>query len=250
MTATLPPPVDTDLPPCALGIAPEELEALEAPDSGGLSVDEVRRLSAHVAECAACSAELAWQRAELELMTRRTRVEEAPDLDRLWAEVERRVSARSTATPAKQAPPSRASRRRRAFTHVATAGAAAAFVLAVWRGSPLLVPPVPLLSSPSPSLTQSKPAARDPLATVRGAERQYAEAAAELERRWAAERARLDPTTLARVEADLARSRAELDAARRQAGDDVDARFELLSTYADYVYSLHALIVDLDSEVN
>jgi len=236
---TLPPPDLDGLEPCALGIEPCALAALEA---GTLSVDEARRLDAHVAECAACAAELAWQRAELDLMTQRTRVEEAPDLDRLWAAVERRIAARGTASAQ---PP----RRRRAWTHLATAGAAAAFMLAVWRGSPLLVPQGAIVSSPTASSSR-RPGARDPLATVRSAERQYAEAAAELERRWAAERARLDATTLARVEADLTRSRAELDAARRQAGDDVDARVELLSTYADYVHSLHALIVELDSEVN
>src|SRR5262249_14408725 len=131
----------------------EELEALVA---GKLAADEAARVMAHVDECATCRDEVAWLRAEAELMARRReRAEDVADArgpaiaDRL---AQPSAPTATTASPSKASAATAAAatapvRPRRwgwgarvAYGGLLTA-AAAAVVIATWPGHMHTLPP-------------------------------------------------------------------------------------------------------------
>jgi hypothetical protein len=71
------------------------------------------------------------------------------------------------------------------------------------------------------------------------AERDYAAAAAALERRYRRQRAALDPQEAERADALLSRGRPVMQNA---SAGDVEMRQVMLATHADYVHALHTLV--------
>lgn len=89
-------------------------------DSGRLDAAETARVQAHLGGCARCQADVTWQRRVRSLATRdadaTTRDEASPDVDRGWATLRARVTARDAPRVAASAPkPTLPARRRWAF---------------------------------------------------------------------------------------------------------------------------------------
>src|ERR1700742_3424232 len=78
----------------------EELEALVA---GNLDEETAARVQAHAEACDECKEELAWLRAEAELMTRRRESSPAPAAA-VWDAIEARVANPPVAAVAPEAP--------------------------------------------------------------------------------------------------------------------------------------------------
>jgi hypothetical protein len=194
----------------------EELEALAAGEPR-------EALAAHVETCASCKEELRWLRVERELMD--ARAARAPSGDALWRGVASRIGA---------ARPRFVWRRALLYSIAVAAAACLAFLAgrrAAERTAPMDAPPQVALRL-------------DPGAALDTAEAQYRAAAATLEQRWLAERARLPPLEAARLDADFARTRRQLDEARRL---DPPARQALLENCAANLRSLGRAVSDLEA---
>ena len=184
-----------------------DMEALEALALGELDEARAREVSAHAASCPSCKRELAWLRAERELVTRR---ENEPVPAALWRGIEARIAPKRS--------------RNWAWVGGAVALAAAAAVLLVLR-----VPhqgPVsrPTLDAGAPARKQKL----DPKTAIDNAEQEYAKAISVMEAEVRKKRpdVKLDEWT------------SKVKQAREQAGVDPEARLAVLDGYASYMHSL------------
>ena len=207
---------------------------------GELSPDEAAAMESHVAGCEGCRAELAWLRAEQELMAQRRTVE-PPVNPAVWRAVAERVHT----------PPKRPWWRMSPLTALFGAMAVAAgLIVMVGRGDA----PVPSVQAPAPSpVAMPSPATkrnRDPWATLDRAEREYRDALAVLESEYRERRGRLPPATAARYDRNLQRSRRAVDTASQIARDDVDGRLALFDGYQEYMRSLELVVAELPHQVN
>src|SRR5207253_2721472 len=125
---------------------------------------------------------------------------------------------------------------------VAAAGlaAAAAMLLVVLKPKPM---PVPNSTAQQP-VAHREPYKPDPkaLAALDRAEADYRDAAKVLEAEYARLRPGLDPKLAARWDETLTRAHTQLGEARAVAGEDVNARMQVLDGYAGYLRSLRNVI--------
>jgi hypothetical protein len=204
-----------------------ELEQLEE-----LALGQGAAAAEHVAQCAECAREVAWLRAERLLMSRRP----APAVAHLWDGVQKRLGS------GLQAPGSRLARRPHWARRVgiAAAAAAAAIALLVMRPKPVhVVTPVTVAAQPPREDDKVDPKA---LAALDRAETDYRDAAKVLETEYTRLRPRMDPKLAKRWDETLTRAHTELGEARAVAGEDVNARMQLLDGYAGYLRSLRSVV--------
>jgi hypothetical protein len=202
-----------------------ELEELETLASGQGAAE----VEGHVAQCAECERELSWLRAERALMARRP----APPVQQLWAGIEARLAQRPRLHRPRWA--------RRIAVGSAGLAAAAAVILMSMRPKPA---PVPGVSAPAPVAQRDNDFRPDPkaLAALDRAEADYRDAAKVLEAEYDRLRPHLDPTLAKRWDETLTRAHTELGEARAVAGDDVNARMQVLDGYAGYLRSLRNVV--------
>jgi hypothetical protein len=213
----------------------EELEALALGQ-------RAPSIEAHAEQCAECAREVAWLRAEQALIARRPAVEAG----RLWPAIEQRLSQAPELKP-------RIFRPRwalRVRVAVASVAAAAALVLIFLRTRPAQQPGA---SSAAASSSGGAEKAReeyrpDPktLAALDRAETDYRDAAKILEAEYDRLRPNLDPKLAKRWDETLTRAHAQLGEARAVAGNDVNARMQVLDGYAGYVRSLRTLVTQTE----
>ncbi|MFL5312884.1 MAG: hypothetical protein ACJ79H_20825 [Myxococcales bacterium] len=201
-------------------------EELEKAASGGEDRPEV---VAHAAKCAECAREVAWLRAEAQLVRRRAQPPVRPEI---WRAIEERIHA--------PIPISRARRFRPMLAAAAAVAAAAALAVVVRPRNP---PPAggPLDASVSDEVAaETDPKARQALdrAAV-----DYRSALGVLEQEYASARARFDSRTQKRWDESFARARSLIDASA-QARNDPEERVKLLDGSAVMVRSLRHAIED------
>jgi hypothetical protein len=191
-----------------------DIEALEARTPEALD---------HARECGECARELRWLEAERALVKRRPQ----PPVAHLWPGVEQRIEERKILRPhwAWRA------------SVVAAGLAAAASVLIVALVKRPAAVPVAAQQREEPY----KPDAKT-MAALDRAEADYRDAAKVLEGEYARLRPRLDPKLASRWDETLTRAHTELGEARAVAGEDVNARMQVLDGYAGYLRSLRNLV--------
>jgi hypothetical protein len=210
---------------------------LEALRDGTLADGLERELRSHLEACDECRADLAWLKAERQLMTERVARGLAPDVAWLWAGIERRLGE-----PTLGAPP------RRQVRHLPwLAGpmlAAAAAMVAMFIGPRAYFVP----EQQAPAARAQAAAKRDPKTALAKAETEVAAAAGVLEQRYLAERDRLGPGRTVAIEAIYEQSRARLAEAKTvlAAQTDVPQRLAYLEGYSSYVHTLQGLVADLE----
>ena len=223
----------------------EELEALVA---GHLDEMTAARVQAHAEVCDECKEELAWLRAEAELMTRRRDSAKAPS-PALWDGIAARVANPPVAAAE---PQSRWGLGARLAYGGLIVAAAAAVVLVTMPGlKPFnLELPNPLTAlmhrrEPAP-LPQPLPREKvAPNVTFDRAEAEYRDAAAVLEQEYKQERSRLPAPIAEQYDRMLHKTRMQMADARLSAGNDVDGRMVVLDGYADYLHSLQTIVTDI-----
>jgi hypothetical protein len=229
---------------------------------------------AHVAECADCAREVAWEKAERTLFARRA----LPDVTSLWEGVASRLgeAAAGEAVPESaaiaEASAQVPSRRRphwhrRTAAFAAAAAGAAVLLLALRLNHP--APPMQPASQPIAAQEKAKaqpgvaapPAAGtsqqvaqagrrshlDPksLAALDTAEADYRHAASVLEAEYQSLRPHLDAALAQKWDETFTRARTQLVESRAAvAADDVRARMRVLDGYAEYLRSLRDVIQD------
>jgi len=200
----------------------EELDALcsgELPPELGSQVED------HARRCPACGRELAWLRAERELIARRAA--KAPALDKsIWQKVEQRVYA-----------PIPLRRGRQTVVGAIVAVSAAAALAVIVRPARL---PGPTAYGPDAAI-QDEVALAPPAPAVNAldkAEGDYRSALTVLEAEYARSREKLDPRTKERWDRAVSRARVQLADASVAAAPDVNARLRVLDGYAAVVRSL------------
>ena len=208
-------------------------------------------IAAHVEQCEACAREVAWLRAERALVSRRP----SPPVQHLWAGIEARLGCAGRgpqesglgsaglggADLRPRAPglgfdrrPRRA--RRIAFSAASFAAAAAVLLFAL---RPKVAP-----VAASAKVVQREEFRPDPkaLAALDRAEADYRDAAKVLEAEYDRLRPQLDPALARRWDETLSRAHTQLGEARAVAGDDVNARMQVLDGYAGYLRSLRNVV--------
>ena len=203
-------------------------EELEAAALGEESRPEVL---AHAGECGECARELAWLRAEAQLVRRRPQPRVAPEI---WRRVDERIHAPI---------PISWSRRWRGVAGAALAVAAAAALAVIVR---------PTSHRPSgeqgdAAVADDTAADTDPkaLQALDRAAGDYRSALGVLQEEYARSRGRLDPRTQKRWDDSFARARSLIDASA-QARNDPDERVKLLDGSALMVRSLRHAIEDFE----
>jgi len=201
----------------------EELDALcsgELPPELGSQVED------HARRCPSCGRELAWLRAERELVTRRAA--KAPALDKsIWQKVEERIYA-----------PIPLRRGRQTLVGAIVAVSAAAALAVIVR--PTQLPRGPGTYGPDGAV-QDELAVVPPAPAVNAldkAEGDYRSALTVLEAEYARSREKLDPRTKERWDRAVSRARVQLADASVAAAPDVNARLRVLDGYAAVVRSL------------
>ena len=190
-----------------------DIEALEAGTPEALQ---------HAAGCDECTRELAWLKAERALMARRPQ----PSVSHLWAGIERQIARR----------PHRPHWAWRAAVAAAGLAAAAAILFVVLKPAPPAIVPTPIARHERP-----RPDAKA-LAALDRAEADYRDAAKVLETEYARLRPGLDPKVAERWDETLTRAHTQLGEARAVAGEDVNARMQVLDGYAGYLRSLRNVV--------
>jgi hypothetical protein len=197
------------------------LSAQTHPDIEELEAGTQQALQ-HAGSCEDCARELAWLRAERTLMARRPQ----PSVSHLWSGIERQIARR----------PHRPHWAWRRAVAVAAVAAAAAIALVMLKpAAPVIVP------QPIAKRDRVKPDAKA-LAALDRAEADYRDAARVLEAEYARLRPGLDPKVAERWDETLARAHTQLGEARAVAGEDVNARMQVLDGYAGYLRSLRNVI--------
>jgi len=238
----------------ALGRGAAESEAHVAPSAlssdglrhashvapSALSSDGLRHAS-HVAQCAECTREVAWLRAEQALIARRPAV----TAGHLWAGIEQRISQAGEVKPRLFRP----HWARRIGLGAASVAAAAAVVLIFLRTR---LPQIVQQPGGSSAVASQSSGAQKPreeyrpdpktLAALDRAEADYRDAAKILEAEYDRLRPNLDPKLARRWDETLTRAHTQLGEARAVAGNDVNARMQVLDGYAGYLRSLRNVV--------
>jgi hypothetical protein len=184
---------------------------------------------AHAGRCEECARELAWLRAEGQLMRRRPQPEVRPEI---WERIEERLHA--------PVPISRARRWRPllgAAAAVAAAAALAVVVRPVQHGTP---------GGQADAAVSDEAAGETDAKALQALDRaagEYRSALGVLEQEYARGRGRLDPRTQKRWDDSFARARSLIDASA-QARNDPDERLRLLDGSAVMVRSLRHAVED------
>lgn len=201
------------------------LEELEA---AALGEDANPEPAAHAATCAECARELAWLRAEAELVRRRPQPAVRPGI---WEGIDARIHA--------PIPLSHARRWRR------VAGAAAAIAAAAALAVVVRAPGRRAFDGSDAGVPEEAIAAVDPKAqqALDRAAGDYRTALGVLEQEYVRARDRLDARTQKRWDSSFARARSLIDASA-QARNDPDERVRLLDGSALMVRSLRHAIED------
>lgn len=196
---------------------------------------QAAEVAAHVAGCETCAREVAWLRAERALLSRRP----SPPVQQLWAGIEARLRGGEDRLLRADAAAGRRPRwaRRVAFCAAGVAAAAAVVLLALRR------PGSAPAAAPS-NFAQRDDFRPDPkaLAALDRAETDYRDAARVLEAEYQRLRPQLDPALARRWDETLSRAHTQLGEARAVAGDDVNARMQVLDGYAGYLRSLNDVV--------
>jgi hypothetical protein len=201
-------------------------EDLEAAALGEASSPEVL---AHAGQCAECARELAWLRAEAQLVRRRPQPQVRPEI---WEQTQERIHA--------PVPISRA-RRWRPVLGAAVAVAAAAALAVVVRP-----PPSNTSAGQGDAGGPDEQVAPTDAKTLQALDRaagEYRAALGVLEQEYARGRGRLDPRTQKRWDDSFARARSLIDASA-QARNDPGERLRLLDGSAVMVRSLRHAVED------
>ena len=238
--------------------------------SGHPSVEELEAMpaevAAHVAQCEVCAREVAWLRAERAMLSRRP----SPPVHQLWAGIAARVGAAAAAGEAAAEAEAEASglrlqasgeaaagsglqasgrqgsggrarwARRLAFSAAAFGAAAAVFLVLLPRTAPV-AGQVGVGRAFAPR-EEFRPDPRA-LAALDRAELDYRDAARVLEAEYDRLRPQLDPALAKRWDETLSRAHTQLGEARKVAGDDVNARMQVLDGYAGYLRSLRNVVL-------
>jgi hypothetical protein len=233
----------------------EELEALVF---GKLDADTAAAVEKHAAGCGACADELAWLRAEQELMARR-RAAQAPLSPSLWEGIAARVAEPRIVTPPGEtaAPPPEPPRApspllrprrwhwgaRLAYGGLVTA-AAAALLFVAWPHGPA---PRPIAQLPQTGMGRTTHAHKKlaPDVALSNAEKEYTEALAILEAQYKQKRGQLPPQLAKRYDSMIEKTRSRVSDARIAAGNDVDGRMLVLDGYEEYMRSLQKIVTDI-----
>jgi hypothetical protein len=200
----------------------EELDALcsgELPPELGSQVED------HARRCPSCGHELAWLRAERELVARRAA--KTPALDKsIWQKVEERAYA-----------PIPFRRGKQTLVGAIVAVSAAAALAVIVRPSP---PRVAGLAAPDAALQDETGETAPAPATLAldRAEGDYRTAVTVLEAEYTRSREKLDSRTQQRWDRAVSRARVQLADASVAAAPDVNARLRVLDGYAAVVRSL------------
>ncbi|HEX4458903.1 MAG TPA: zf-HC2 domain-containing protein [Polyangia bacterium] len=224
----------------------EELEALVA---GTLDEATAARVQAHAEVCDECKEELAWLRAEAELMTRRRESAPAPSAE-LWDGIQARVANPPVAAVA-PSQPRWSWGARIAYGGLIVAAAAAVVLVTVPGLKPfnrelanletmVAHKPQPQLA-PAPTVRKKE----SPGTTFDRAEAEYRDAAAVLEKEYQQERSKLPAPIAEQYDHMLHKTRTQIADARQAAGTDVDGRMVVLDGYADYLRSLQTIVTDI-----
>jgi hypothetical protein len=201
-------------------------EELEAAALGEQSHPEVL---AHAGGCAECARELAWLRAEAQLVRRRPQPELRPEI---WRGIEARLNA--------PIPISRARRWRPVLGAAAAVAAAAALAVVVrppHRGTVVAAGDAAVSDE---AVAETDPKTRQALDRAAG---DYRSALGVLEQEDRSGRGRLDSRTQKRWDESFARARSLIDASA-QARNDPEERVRLLDGSAVMVRSLRQAIED------
>ena len=201
------------------------IEELEAVALGEGESPEVR---AHAEQCSECARELAWLRAESQLVRRRAQPPLNPEL---WQRIDERIHAPIPITRA---------RRWRAVAGAAVAVAAAAALAIVVRPQRPGAPGASDASIADEETYEVDPKAQQALDRATG---DYRTALQVLEREYAQKRGRLDARTQKRWDESFARARLLIDSSA-QARNDLDERVKLLDGSALMVRSLRHAVED------
>jgi hypothetical protein len=200
----------------------EELEAV------ALGEGESAGARAHVEGCSECAREIAWLRAETELLRRRPQPSLNPEL---WQRIDERVHAPIPITRA---------RRWRTVAGAAVAVAAAAALAIVVRPQR---PATPGGSDASVADEESYEVDAKAQQALDRAAGDYRTALEVLQREYAQRRGRLDPRTQKRWDESFARAKLLIDSSA-QARNDLDERVKLLDGTALMVRSLRYAVED------
>ena len=201
-------------------------EELEAAALGDKARPEV---VAHAGQCAECAREMAWLRAEAQLVRRRPQPALRPEI---WRAIEERVHA--------PIPISRARRFRPVLAAAAAVAAAAALAVVVRPPRPVTVRGQGDAAVSDEEAAQADPKTRQALDRAAG---DYRSALGVLEQEYATARTRLDSRTQKRWDESFARARSLIDASA-QARNDPEERVKLLDGSAVMVRSLRQAIED------
>jgi hypothetical protein len=201
-------------------------DELEAAALGGEARPEIL---AHAEKCAECARELAWLRAEAQLVRRRPQPALRPEI---WRAIEERVHA--------PIPISRARRFRPVLAAAAAVAAAAALAVVVRPPRPAPVGGQGDAAVSDEVAAEADPKARQALDRAAG---DYRSALGVLEQEYRSARASLDSRTQKRWDESFARARSLIDASA-QARNDPEERVKLLDGSAVMVRSLRHAIED------
>ncbi len=216
-----------------------ELEAYLLDRAGDRTAD----IEAHLERCSRCRDELDWLRLERQVVDSRTPAGR-DDTAALWDGIAARLDALPSTAPAP-----RVTVRQRAawFGSGFAAAAMAAAVMLLYVKAPTVTNPHPSAARPDATIAVTPPAPvdeKDPLVALDQAEAEYTEAIATLEAEYRAHRNRVTPAT----DHALAESRLLLGEARREAGDDIDARMKVLEAYASHLRTMQQVVTEIETE--
>jgi hypothetical protein len=230
-------------------------EELEDRANDQLPEPRAREVDAHVAGCSDCRDELDWLRLErLAFEERRASGEEHKE--ELWRGIEQRLeTAEADAdSPDRSGQVVRLAGRQRAawFGSGFAAAAMAASVLFFYVRAPQVAEPRPVQAAADaganqrPITTVAAPSEEFGTAALTEAEAQYADAIGALEAEFAARRAELPDDLASAHEQAFEQGHSLIAAARKDAGDDVDARMRVLDAYSAHLRTVQTAMSSFD----
>ncbi len=232
-------------------------ERLEALVYGELTSAQAVEVERHAAGCDDCAAELAWLRTERAAL--RERADREPELPAaLWEGIEQRISgddAEAAGDPWWRVLWPWRKEQMRWFGFglaTATAAAAAVFVLSTPNGADQ--PTVARVDADAAvvdtdaAATELTPADKmaEAQRAVDEAEAAHLAAISALEAAYLDKRDQLEPAVAARYDEQFRKTRATIDAARADAGDDIVARVQLLDAYSAHRRAIQSVVYGVE----
>ncbi|HJZ88263.1 MAG TPA: zf-HC2 domain-containing protein [Polyangia bacterium] len=218
-------------------MTPCNLDDLEALAGFELPPARAQAVEAHVASCPNCARELAWLRGERALMARRAATA-APVPAAMWYSLERRL-------PEEAAKRHAIARHWLIRTSTAVGLAFAAAILLMAKFGPMDVHFRSHRHTPEYGHATERRVDR----ALDAAEKAYRDAISELESERRERAEDVNPEIARRHEARLMALRQALDQARAAAGDDSEARLQLLEAYSTYMRSMQSAVLEEEVEV-